>query len=116
MKKSFILFFFILPIFIFSSCNSNELEDNFSKAKNTGKIEWEMSKLTSESELDQYSLRGDDNSVDWQLSKEFAQLWLEDSIEADEYPQDSELWNIPVAIYGTNGKIKFYEFRIVSEW
>lgn len=115
MKKSFILFFFILPFIIFDSCNSNELEDNFSKVKNTSKIEWEMSKLTSESELDQHSLRGDDNCVDWQLSKEFAQLWLEDSIEANEYPLDSELWNIPVAIYGTNGKIKFYEFRIVSE-
>ncbi len=109
MKKSF-----ILPIFIFSSCNSNELENDFPKVKNTSKIEWEMSKLTSESELDQYSLRGDDSSVDWQLSKEFAQLWLEDSIEANEYPLDSELWTIPIAIYETDGKIKFYEFRIVS--
>lgn len=73
-----------------------------------------MSKLTSEKELDSIVSRGDDNIVDWQLSREFAELWLEDGILNGDYSENSTLWEIPIAIYTHKGDIKFYEFRIIS--
>ena len=71
--------------------------------------------MTTEEELNSYSSRGDDNIVDWQLSREFAELWLEDGIADGEYPSDASLWEIPIAIYNSDGDIKYYEFRVVSD-
>lgn len=109
MKKSKILKLVILCIvgLGFYSCN---VEPNNDVAYD--KLNYEMSKLSSQSELDSLIKRGDDNIVDWQLSREFAELWLQESIDAGEYPNDSSLWEIPVAIYDSNENIKYYEFRV----
>lgn len=40
---------------------------------------------------------------------------MQESVEAGEYPENSELWDIPIAVYDTTGNIKYYEFRVVSE-
>ena len=79
------------------------------------KVEYEMGRLASVAELDAIATRGDDSIVDWQLSREFAELRLESSISAGEYPADAELWEIPIAIYDAEGNIEFYEFRVVSK-
>lgn len=113
MKKVFLFATVAMALAIFNSCSSDASKNENEIGKTT--VDWEMSKLTSEAELDLYSTRGDDNIVDWQLSKEFAELWLQDSIDEGEYTEDSELWNIPVAVYDTSGNIKYYEFRVVSK-
>lgn len=110
MKRILILSCIASTLLAFGSCSSNVLNSE----EKENKFVWEMSKLASENELDLYSARGDDDIVDWQLSKEFAELWMQESVEAGEYPEDSELWDIPVAVYDTEGNIKFYEFRVVS--
>ncbi len=79
------------------------------------KFEYEMAKLTNQSELDSFSTRGDGNIVDWQLSKEFAELWLEEAVAAGEYPENCVLWDIPIAVYDTYQNIKYYEFRVTSD-
>ena len=109
MKKSKILKLVILCIVElgFYSCN---VEPNNDVAYD--KLSYEMSKLSSQSELDSLIKRGDDNIVNWQLSREFAELWLQESIDTGKYPNDSSLWEIPVAIYDSNENIKYYEFRV----
>ena len=96
--------------FVLFSCNDRLKNHNYVKTS----VEYEMEKLTNEMELDSVVARGDDNIVDWQLSREFAELYLAESIDAKEYPNDSELWQVPIAVYDKDGKIKFYEFRVVS--
>lgn len=95
-KKNKILKLVILCIIglVFYSCNV-ETDNDVAYDK----LNYEMSKLSSQVELDSLITRGDDNIVDWQLSREFAELWLQESIDAGEYPNDSSLWKIPVAIY-----------------
>lgn len=101
MKRILILSCIVSALLAFGSCSSNVLNSE----EKENKFVWEMSKLASENELDLYSARGDDDIVDWQLSKEFAELWMQESVEAGEYPEDSEFWDIPVAVYDTEGNI-----------
>ncbi len=103
---------FCLLSFILFSCSQEEKSNNIELSSE--RTRWELSVLSSESELNSFISRGDENIVDWQLSKEFAELYLEDGITNGEYPEDSELWEIPIAIYSSDGNIKYYEFRIVS--
>ena len=74
------VFLFVLSVFGLASCKFGV--NNHKEATNydTAQIDYEISKLTNEAELDFLATRGDSNIVDWQLSKEFAQLWLEESI------------------------------------
>ncbi len=39
---------------------------------------------------------------------------LQEFIEIGEYPSESELWDIPIAIYDDEGEVRYYEFRIVD--
>lgn len=106
----FVVSFFLITVIAIISCNSNiDTPDS-----TVSKIEYEMSKLVNVAELDALLTRGDDNIVDWQLSKEFAELWLEEGIANGEYPNDSELWEVPIAVYSSDGSIKYYEFRIIN--
>lgn len=102
--------FFSLSLFTIISCKAKE-DDAFDQDK----LYYEMSKLSSQTELDALIVKGNDNIVDWQLSREFAELWLQESIDAGEYPVNSSLWDIPVAVYDTNENIKYYEFRVTYE-
>ena len=110
-KNEFIKFLsFVFSILLFFSCKT-QIDNNDSQEK----LIYEMSKLSSQAELDALITKGDDKIVDWQLSREFAELWLQESISAGEYPLDSALWDIPVAVYDSNENIKFYEFRVTYE-
>ena len=112
MKKSNLIKFlsFVFSILVFFSCktqiDNNSLHEKFL---------YEMSKLSNQAELDALITKGNDNIIDWQLSREFAELWLQESIAADEYPVESSLWDIPVAVYDSNENIKYYEFRVTYE-
>lgn len=102
-----------LVFFLFLSCN-HDVKPNDGDEKKSEDLNYEILTLTSEDELNMLITRGDNNIVDWQLSKEFAELWLSYGIESKEYPLGSELLDLPIAIYSSDGNIKFYEFRIVN--
>ena len=112
-SKLFICLLVLVLTFSFISC-SNDVKTQASNSSTSSKALFEMEKLTSEDELNALVTRGDDDIVDWQLSKEFAQFWLESGIEAGDYPVDSEIWEIPIAVYDAEGEIQYYEFRVVS--
>ena len=96
-------------------CLMVSCEQNVSTNKSLSSYEWEIETLTSESELNLLLSKGDENIVDWQLSKEFAELWLIYGQESGEYPPTAELLPIPIAVYSSNGDIRYYEFRIVDK-
>lgn len=77
-------------------------------------FEKEMELLTTEKELNSLIKRSSSGVVDWQLSREFAQLILEEFIFCEEFPKDSVLWDLPVIIYDINGNVRYYEFRVMS--
>ncbi len=71
--------------------------------------------LTSKEELDAYSFEFvRDDVVDWTLARDFAVLWLADSISSEEFPEDSVLMDLPIPIYSPDGRIRYYEFRVIS--
>jgi len=113
MKQLFKLFSLLYVVCLLSACNHKDNIQTNSVTLN--KPSYEIEKLTSKSELDGLSIRGDDDIVDWQLSKEFVQLWLEYGIERGDYPVNSELMELPILIYNTDKEIQFYEFRVVSD-
>lgn len=104
-------YLFLLFVGLISFSCKSEIE-NHSESE---KLSYEMSKLSSQAELDALITKGNDKIVDWQLSREFAELWLQESIDAGEYPCDSVLWDIPVAVYDSDENIKYYEFRVTYE-
>ncbi|MCR5401146.1 MAG: hypothetical protein K6E78_06070 [Treponema sp.] len=59
--------------------------------------------------------RGSEGIVDWELSREIAQLQLDSFIEDGEYSESAELWQLPIGIYNKDGEIRYYEFRIIDE-
>lgn len=74
----------------------------------------EMELLASEHDLNAMLSRGAEGIVDWQLSREFAQLALEDFISAGDFPASATLWEIPIAIYDAEGTVRYYEFRVMD--
>lgn len=74
----------------------------------------EMELLANEHDLNAMLSRGGEGIVDWQLSREFAQLALEDFISAGDFPASATLWEIPIAIYDAQGEVRYYEFRVMD--
>lgn len=101
----FSLFSFFLP-----SCS-----DTKEAATRTQNIEKEFELLSSETELNALLTRGNEGIVDWELSREIAQMQLDSFIEDGDYPETSELWELPIGIYNQNGEIRFYEFRVIND-
>lgn len=111
-KKSTIILFAALGI-IFTSCAEHQETKN-NKTDNNN-IEREFELLSSEAELNSLLTRGNEGIVDWELSKEIAQMQLDSFIEDGEYPETSELWKFPIGIYNQNGEIRYYEFRVIND-
>ena len=108
--------FFLAPGLITACCAVCSCS-NGTPEKNTytdTSIEKETELLTSEEDLNALMSRSDDGIVDWQLSREFAEMTLEDYTADGDFPEDAELWQIPIAIYDASGEIRYYEFRVVS--
>lgn len=78
-------------------------------------FEKEMELLASEHDLNAMMVRSSEGIVDWQLSREFAQLVLDEFIANEEFPADCELWDIPIAIYDGDGMVRYYEFRVMHK-
>lgn len=112
LKKSTIILFTTLGI-IFTSCSEHQETKNASQ--NNGNIEKEFELLSSEAELNSLLTRGNEGIVDWELSKEIAQMQLDSFIEDGDYPETSELWKFPIGIYNQNGEIRYYEFRVLND-
>ncbi len=111
-KKSTIILFAALGI-IFTSCAEHQETKN-NKTDNNN-IEREFELLSSEAELNSLLTRGNEGIVDWELSKEIAQMQLDSFIEDGEYPETSELWKFPIGIYNQDGEIRYYEFRVIND-
>ena len=89
--------------------------DNTSQSQVTDtSLRREMELLASEHDLNAMLSRGGEGIVDWQLSREFAQLALEDFISAGDFPTSATLWEIPIAIYDAEGTVRYYEFRVMD--
>ena len=112
LKKNSIILFTTLGI-IFTSCSEHQETKNASQ--NNGNIEKEFELLSSEAELNSLLTRGNEGIVDWELSKEIAQMQLDSFIEDGDYPETSELWKFPIGIYNQNGEIRYYEFRVLND-
>lgn len=106
MKK---FLFISVCLLLFAGCTDTTPE------KTEYDIKKEFDILSSESELNALLTRGAEGFVDWELSKEFAQLALESYIEDGDYPASSELWDFPIGVYDTEGSIRYYEFRVVND-
>lgn len=113
MKKNSIIIVVFTLIFIFSCSNTaNEKDIGFS---NKNSVDFEVSHLSSEAELDNLIVRGGDDVVDWQLSKEFCELWLEDAVSDGYFADGATLYDIPITVYDGDGNIKYYEFRVMDD-
>ncbi len=111
-KKSIIVLFSALGI-VFTSCSEHQETKN--STTSNGSIEKEFELLSSEAELNALLTRGSEGIVDWELSKEIAQMQLDSFIEDGEYPETSELWKLPIGIYNQDGEIRYYEFRVIND-
>lgn len=111
-KYSCIFFLTSLAVSFITSCSSNTNEQ---KKISYEKIEKEFELLSSEAELNALLTRGNEGIVDWELSKEIAQMQLDSFIADGEYPESCELWKLPIGIYTSEGNIRFYEFRVINE-
>ncbi len=96
----------------FVSCSDQQVENQ--KTTTSSNIEKEFELLSSETELNALLTRGNEGIVDWELSREIAQMQLDSFIEDGDYPETSELWELPIGIYNQNGEIRFYEFRVIN--
>lgn len=108
MKK---IFCAMASIVVFLGCN--DTAENKSPQK-TNSMQSEFELLSSVSELDSLLTRSGDEIVDWQLSKEFAQLALDSFINDGDYSTETELWDYPICIYSSDGSILYYEFRVID--
>lgn len=97
----------------FVSCSDQQVENQ--KTTTSSNIEKEFELLSSETELNALLTRGNEGIVDWELSREIAQMQLDSFIEDGDYPETSELWELPIGIYNQNGEIRFYEFRVIND-
>ncbi|MCI7563828.1 MAG: hypothetical protein MST09_02480 [Spirochaetia bacterium] len=97
----------------FVSCSDQQVENQ--KTTTSSNIEKEFELLSSETELNALLTRGNEGIVDWELSREIAQMQLDSFIEDVDYPETSELWELPIGIYNQNGEIRFYEFRVIND-
>ena len=97
----------------FVSCSDQQVENQ--KTTTSSTIEKEFELLSSETELNALLTRGNEGIVDWELSREIAQMQLDSFIEDGDYPETSELWELPIGIYNQNGEIRFYEFRVIND-
>lgn len=97
----------------FVSCSDQQVENQ--KTTTSSNIEKEFELLSSETELNALLTRGNEGIVDWELSREIAQMQLDSFIEDGDYPETSELWELPIGIYNQNGDIRFYEFRVIND-
>ncbi len=111
MIKKSIIIFAALGI-IFAGCSEHQETKNSTSSNN---MEKEFELLSSEAELNALLTRGNEGIVDWELSKEIAQMQLDSFIEDGDYPETSELWKFPIGIYNQNGEIRYYEFRIIND-
>lgn len=111
MKKCILI---LVPILIFIFACSNTTNEKNVDISNKNSVDFEVAHLSSESELDNLIVRGGDNVVDWQLSKEFCELWLEDAVFDGYFADDSTLYDIPITVYDGDGNIKYYEFRVIN--
>ncbi len=98
---------------VFTSCTEHQETKN--STINNYNIEKEFELLSSETELNSLLTRGNEGIVDWELSREIAQMQLDSFIEDGDYPETSELWKLPIGIYNQEGEIRYYEFRIINE-
>ena len=98
---------------VFTSCTEHQETKN--STINNYNIEKEFKLLSSETELNSLLTRGNEGIVDWELSREIAQMQLDSFIEDGDYPETSELWKLPIGIYNQEGEIRYYEFRIINE-
>lgn len=94
--------------------------ENVLTSKNPGSLVSNVQKtdielLTSEADLNYLLSRSNEGVVDWVLSREFAQLALDEFILDGEYPETSILWDIPIGIFDEDGMIRYYEFRIMDQ-
>lgn len=112
MKRNIVILCGIVAC-VLTGCS--EQQETNSQANNTCNIEREFELLSSEAELNALLTRSSEGIVDWELSKEIAQMQLDSFIEDGEYPESSELWKLPIGIYNQDGEIRYYEFRIVNE-
>ena len=99
----------LLSFFLFSCSDTKDV------TAQTHNIEKEFELLSSETELNALLTRGNEGIVDWELSREIAQMQLDSFIEDGDYPETSELWELPIGIYNQNGEIRFYEFRVIND-
>lgn len=97
----------------FVSCSDQQVENQ--KTTTSSNIEKEFELLSSETELNALLTRENEGIVDWELSREIAQMQLDSFIEDGDYPETSELWELPIGIYNQNGEIRFYEFRVIND-
>ncbi len=111
MKTTVIILISILTLIFACSNATNEKNADVSNKIN---VDFEVGHLSSEAELDNLVARGGDDVVDWQLSKEFCELWLEDAIFEGYFAADSVLYDIPITVYDGDGNIKYYEFRVMN--
>ena len=89
--------------------------DNTSQSQVTDtSFQKEMELLANEHDLNTMLSRGGEGIVDWQLSREFAQLALDDFIAEGDFPASATLWEIPIAIYDAQGEVRYYEFRVMD--
>lgn len=106
MKKIVLL---ILGLFFIVGCN-----DNHANLQLNYDLSAEFELLSSEIELNSLLSRNSEGIVDWQLSREFAQMALDNCIIEGDYPDSSKIWEFPIGIYSDDGQIRYYEFRVVN--
>lgn len=113
MKKNHLTVLIGVLAVCFVSCSDQQVENQ--KTTTSSNIEKEFELLSSETELNALLTRGNEGIVDWELSREIAQMQLDSFIEDGDYPETSELWELPIGIYNQNGEIRFYEFRVIND-
>ena len=119
MKKIFLGVCVISLLCAISSCKSHveEAEESVDDTPVMVELESmhdEISLLTNRGELDLLHESNED-IVDWELSREFANFTLASFMSTGEFPADSSIWDLPVAIYDSDGEIKYYEYRVTSQ-
>ncbi|MBO5608523.1 MAG: hypothetical protein J6N81_07550 [Treponema sp.] len=120
MKKSHLCICATALLYLFSSCEVHIAESEDNSIDNTPitveleSMQDEILLLTNKNELNLLHESNED-VVDWELSREFAEFTLVSFMSTGEFPKDSSIWDLPVAIYDSNGDIKYYEYRITSQ-
>lgn len=101
-------------IFACNNIGNEEMDSSLPLSQKGTNINRDLEILTSKQDLNAMLSRSDEGIVDWELSKEFAELALQDFIIDGEYSESSTLWELPIAIYDKDGSIRYYEFRVIN--